>query len=364
MTLDNFKAVNFSDGEGLNQDDFTDLQKFARASLHDQLLASLAGATVRTINPTSLLHDPELGGQNGIDLVDSRWAYALQPGQAFLKKGSTNSRVAISPGTLLQKISSTTGSDATFIPYTFTGAEEFQLTNGDATNPRVDLLQMKLEWVVGDSQSRDFEDATTRIVTTTSFTKKRRVQATLSVKAGTPAASPFVPEPDAGYVAVGMVMVGNSWTTGGNAPLFGLDTASLNNAVIMDCRMPLRVRAHRVDPSQFKLVTAWASSNNGSTVTSSNATNLLYVPYPGGLGRLVGVGLQAGGTFGTAPTPGASALDVGMSSSIVSTSWVSRNQVPIGNGYPDFGGGLRLIQSRRDRDPSGCRSDRAAAAGY
>jgi hypothetical protein len=331
LPTDLYSQVHINDGEGLFQGDLQDMQKFARASLNDQLLASLAGASKRLINPTSLLFDPEMGAQNGVDLVDPRWAYCLQPGQAFLQKGSANHKIAIAPGVLLQKIAATSGSDATFLPYTFTGAEEWTLTNGDATNPRVDLLQLKLEYVFADPQSRDFEDATSRIVTTTSMNKKRRVQATLSVKAGTPAASPQIPEPDSGFVPVGSVMVGNGWTTAGNAPIFGEDTAATNNAVVHDQRMPLRVRAYRVDPSQFKLVTAWASSNNGSTVTSSNATNLLYVPCPAGLGRLVGVSVQF--PTGQAPTPATTAMDAGRSSAIVSTSYATRTAVNLGNSF-------------------------------
>lgn len=322
MATDNFKQVLFNDGEGLTQDDLNNIQRYARAQLYDANLQYLIGATKRSIDPANLVLDPEYGGQNGTD-VETRFCYCLSPGAAFLKQGSASNKVAIAPGVLLQKVGTTNGTEATLLSYHFTGAEEFTLTAGDGANPRVDLLQMKLEYISGNSESRDFEDAATRIVTSTTPNKARRVQCTLSVKAGTPAATPTIPEPDAGYVPVGSVVVGTSYLTA-TSPIFGVDTAGAN-AVVWDQRLPLRVRAYRVDPVMFKLVTAWALNNNNSSVISSNATNDFYVPYPGGLGRLVAVSVSTNNPFA------GGLMRLGRSSDVVSTSFVEMN-------YPSFAG--------------------------
>ena len=329
MSTDIYTQVAFQDGEGISHIDFNNLQKFLKAQLHDGLIQYLIGASKHTtIDPTNSNYDPEFSGQNGVD-ADTRWAYCLNPGQAFLRQGSANHKIQIAPGTLWQKIAATDGTEAKLIPYTFVGTEEFTLTNGDVTNPRVDLLQMKLEYVDGGSATRDFEDATTRVVTTTSMNTTRRVQCTLSVKTGTPGASPAYPTPDAGFVPVGAVVVGNGWTTAGAAPIFGIDTTATNNAVVHDQRMPIKVRAYRVDPSEFKLVTAWALSNNNSTVSSSNITNLLYVPCPVTMGRLVGVEIHISSALPATFTPMATAADVGQSTGILSTTYTPRNSIAL-----------------------------------
>lgn len=327
MSTDVYKQVLNNNGEGLTQDDLNDMQRFLRAQMFDANLQYLIGSlNVGVVNATHSVTDMELGGQTGANAL-TKYAYALTPGGAYLKMGSGNNKVAIAPGTLLQKVGTTDGNESTLLAYTFTGAEEFTVAAGDGANPRVDLLQMKLEYVDGDSQTRDFEDATTRIVTTTTPNKKRRVQCTLLLKTGTPAASPTVPNTDSGYVPVGLVVVGTSYLVA-TAVVMGEDTAGAN-AVVHDLRMPLRVRAYRVDPSLFKLVTAWALSNSNSTVTSSNATNDLYVPCPAGIGRIVGVAINTPGSVDISGT-----ITLGRSANILTTSFVTRNTLNVAQGGP------------------------------
>lgn len=313
MADDLYATVLFSDGESLEPDDLNNISRFTHALVTDQLLQYTAGSD-------DFGGDPEMGGQNGSD-VPAVFAYCPAPGAAFLREGSANHKIQIAPGTLFQKIDTSDGLGSTLVPFTFAGTEEWTLTDGDVTNPRVDLLQMKLEYIEGGPEARNFEDATTRAKSTTNPDKRRSVQCTLSVKAGTPGASPTVPTADSGFVPVGLAMVGNGWTTVGTAPIFGVDTTATNNLVIHDVRMPMRVRAHRVDPVLFKLVTAWALSNTNSTVTSSNATNDLYVPYPGGAGRLVGIGVH----HVVAMTNAGNSALLGSSSGILTTTFLKRN---------------------------------------
>lgn len=69
---------------------------------------------------------------------------------------------------------------------------EFQIDNseisGTVTPPgsgtRWDRLEMKLEAVAGVSQTRDFEDATTRAKTTTTFDKRTQTEATFQIRQG------------------------------------------------------------------------------------------------------------------------------------------------------------------------------------
>jgi hypothetical protein len=330
VALDQYWVQAFSDGEGIMAPDLIDLSRRPRAHLTDAFVQALAGSLD---DEGAMLgaFDPEFGGQSVLGNASARRAYALSSGAAFLRQGSANNKIAIAPGTLLQKLLATNGADSTLAPFTFDGTTEFTLTNGDGVNPRVDLLQMKLEHVTDTPTGRDFEDAVTRAVTSQTLLKRYRVQCTLSTKAGTPSATPTVPTPDAGFVPIGAAIVGNGWTVSGNAPVFGADTTPASNVVVMDYRMPLRVRAHRVDPVNFKLVTAWALSNNNTTVTSSNATNDLYVACPAGLGRVVAVSVQHSAVF-VGGTPGVLGCSTGP---IVTTSWFARNNLTLNQAMPD-----------------------------
>lgn len=295
-TTDLFSQILYNDGEGLTADDLNGSQRFLGASLFDQVLEKLAGA----VSLSSII-EPTFGGQNGAD-APSLWAYALTPGGAYLRAGSGNDKIQIAPGTLLQKIANADGEAPTLVPFAFAGTEEWTISAG-GTNPRVDLLQMKLEYVEGGSETRDFEDSATRAKSTTTPNKRRRVQATLSVKSGTAAASPTIPDPDAGCVPVGMALVGSTWTSA-TAPTFGADLGAGTNALsVHDLRMPLVVRAFRVDPTAFKLETAWALASSNQYALSSSGTNKMYVGAQVGPGRLIGIGIELGGAASLSVTP-------------------------------------------------------------
>ncbi len=206
--LDNFSRVLFNDGEELTYGDLINQQKSGRRYQMDQLLATLTSNL-----GSGVAYDPEFAGQLGLQRrspVPGPYAIALDPGGAYLRQGSANNKVQIAPGTLLQyvqgvaplfattlyapgdqaassgnlyqcTIGGTTATDtltgtgaaivngtATFtyldlqesqiLSFTFDGstAAEFTITNGNISNPRVDLLQMSLSLVDGDSTSRTF----------------------------------------------------------------------------------------------------------------------------------------------------------------------------------------------------------------
>jgi hypothetical protein len=221
------------------------------------VLGSVANAATR----------PDFGGDDGV-VPSPLWAYCVSPGSAFLRQGSANNKIQIAPGELLQS----DGTHQELLRYRFQGTEEFTLTNGDATNPRCDLLQIKI-----------------------TFDSLLGPQVQLGVKAGTPAASPVIPDPDSGFVPVGVAVVGHGWTTGGIAPTFGVDIVDTNKVVIHDHRVPLKISKLVVDPVLYKLQTAWALSNINTMVTSSNATNALWIRCPTNWGRVICVDVYAGG---------------------------------------------------------------------
>lgn len=288
MPNDLYKKVNFSDGEGLVHTDLNNAQRFFGASVYDQLLSKLTGHTLQDFFEYVQVN------------THTKWAYALSVGGALPQQGTANNKLKIGAGTLFQKIGNSDGNAETFLPYTFDGTLEFTIANGDATNPRVDMIQMKLELEDGDSQSRDFEDATTRIVTTTTPNKQRRVLGTFSVKQGTPAASPQYPTPDAGYVPICCVVVGANYT--GAAAFLTRDSAGAN-AVIHDLRMPLSIQSQSVFPRDCQYdPTTWAPATAPDIQirAGSTTTNYLQVPLRTRKCRILGLRInlfQGGAAF-------------------------------------------------------------------
>lgn len=284
---DLYSTMNIQDGMEADFNHANNFQRFLRAQQSDQLVAQMVTSILT--HQTS----PNFGIDDGATVADvsNLWAYAVSSGRAFLRQGSANNKIQVAPGTLYQRIASADGNDSTLVAFTFAGTEEWTLASGDATNPRVDMLQMKLEYITDTPASVDFEDAASRALTTNAATAtRRRVQATLTVKQGTPAASPTIPDPDAGFVPVGTAVVGHGWTSAGAAPLFGEDTAEANNVVIHDQRMPLGVRALVTEPATYK-PTAWTLSADKVSLATSNATNDLYIRCQTNVGRVVAVDL-------------------------------------------------------------------------
>lgn len=311
MATDNNKRVLYNDGEGVTYVDLNDSQTYLEARIYDQILESLVGSVAN-----SGTQDADLNGQRGAN-APTHLAYCLHGGSAYLRQGTTNAKLQISPGVLIQKIASSTGDSPTFLAYTFAGTEEVAIANGNATNPRVDILQMKLELISSDTQTRDFKDATTGVVTSTTMSKKKRVQCTLSVKQGTPAASPTYPDPDPGYVAVAGVVVGATWAAASGF-IFGEDTAGAV-AVVHDQRMPLNVQAYHSDAALWKLISNWSLSAGNMYADCSNATNdIRVICDKSGNGRLVGLSVLHVGALGI----------VSLGHNALGTVWENCNNTP------------------------------------
>lgn len=127
-------------------------------------------ATIMTTIATAQVNETRIGvvltqdvsevdfmSQEGTDVSQS-WAYALTCGGANMRRGSTDAKVVITPGTVFQKIAVAAGNNLTLLPFTFDGTLEVSIANGDVSHPRIDLIQMKLELITSDVQTRITEN--------------------------------------------------------------------------------------------------------------------------------------------------------------------------------------------------------------
>ncbi len=232
MSVDLFSRVNFTDGEALDLDDLENIGAYAQIAALDQILAGRV-PFVADVAGTAV---PEVG-----DVAYGQpYAYALHAGQAVPAQGSDNSKVKITAGTLLQAIAAIDGLTPSVLAYTFVGTEEVEIDDAAGATPRVDIVQMALTVIDDTTPTRDFEDSTTREPSSSATAKRKRVSCALSVKKGTPAASPIVPTLDAGCVAIATVLIGASYAA---AAGFKHDDTAGAVAVLHDQRMPLGIRA-------------------------------------------------------------------------------------------------------------------------
>jgi hypothetical protein len=442
--IDTFGIVLYSDGEELTPDDLISSQNVLSAYLTDQILESLCPREFT--DPVAF--DRDFWGISGDE--SRRIAYCIAPGGAYIRPGSANNKISLGRGVLLQKSADQNGNGSTFIPFSFgnntTDAPDlWTIANGDATNARVDLLQMQLTTIDDTPVSRliktnpvkaildlsaltthentilrakiggnggnaisvvlqkrstgtgvsysengnvvtilyqdgvstvgDVETAITTsstileiqssgtganvlsdpadsfvathlaggvdplIINTPPINTRRRVQAAFSVKQGdlafsTPT-SAETPLPDTGWAIVGSVIVGPGWTSA-TAMSFGIDGTLANNALVQDQRMPIGIKTYRVDPTAFKLVTAFSLTDSGFSATASSGTNLLYVPCPVATGRLVGYSIF----FGAQACPNHDIASVGVFTNCTMASFVD-----LGGGFGSSTGAIGLADT-------------------
>lgn len=307
MTTDIFARPLFTDGEGITSEDLNDSSGRPMAYFYDQILASM------------FPREAFVGDTDTFwSIVDTPYALALTCFGAHPKQGSANNKIKISNGVLFQPIAVPDGTEPKLLGYSF-NFEEVTIANGDASNPRVDLVQMKLEYVNDTTAARHFKDATTGAITSTTPTIRRRVKCTLSVKQGTPAASPVYPDPDAGTVAIAGVLVGTNYVA---AAPFGMDDAAGAVAVIHDQRLPLGTRRYGTLGNDMM----WNSGSGFSTIGGGSGGGIigvfrvtqdgesLYIPCRawGNVGRLISLDCQF--KDGTSLTSGIVRHDIGNAS--------------------------------------------------
>lgn len=174
------KTVLFNDGEGLDHNDLNNAQRFLQAHVNDLLIRQ----RMRVASGVAIAN------------TDGK-CYALGAG-AGIKTTATALRSSNRAGVVAQlpSTSAVNGDDPRALLYYL--ADDELLTNhdaADATLDRWDIVCIKLDQVEGSSESRDFKDATTGVLSSASVNKQRAVALTKQVVKGANAAAGTAVEP-------------------------------------------------------------------------------------------------------------------------------------------------------------------------
>lgn len=177
------RTVEFNDGEGLV---YTDLNVMGK------LAAQAAGI-----------------------LADGRFDSSLRliSGTTFALSGSENRTITLSSGYYVIRQTPADDDDVNCRLGSYAGAAFTVDARTDGTKYRRDIIQAKINTEdTGESESRDFKDATTGAISSQSFDKRRFSSMTLSVKKGSDQTSEALadanePTPDAGYTKVYSILI-------------------------------------------------------------------------------------------------------------------------------------------------------------
>ena len=295
MSQFDIAEVRWSLGMGITEGDLNDAQRFARCLLLDGIEAAAAQRDLTT----------STFGLYGLDL-------RVKDGKACvpLVTGS-NRQITNGAGMVYQwkgndGLSGLAGGSPRFIPY-YVAADELisTLSVGNAVNPRIDRICVKLDLVDGDNAFRDFESFSLgpivggvqtylRTVTSQQANRKRVVQLSSQIIAGTPAASPIPPALPAGWALWCDVLVPQNH----NAVFVAKDH-------LRDWRMPSRQVSCFVPPSAHNVDSSasWTMSGTGSasflkSTAVGYAQALCGTPGASGRSRLIGVHWKADMTGG------------------------------------------------------------------
>jgi hypothetical protein len=248
--------VRFIDGEGIAHSDFNDVQQYMRAFIVDQIIGGCASDTLSDARP------------------DESRCYVPTAAHCMVY-GSSSSLVTNTPGVIMQWKTAdySDGMTPELLAY-FVEEDELETSIDlpDATNPRWDGLFIKLEDdEAAGSETRDFKDITTGVVTSSSVNKKNRTKLTLTYVAGTPAATNIsFPSTPAGHVPLVYVCV----------PPGAATTPALSG--VCDARMPMRMGSVDIMPGQmFDGGGATAASMDAKqhAIIASNSNVKVAVPF-------------------------------------------------------------------------------------
>lgn len=258
MATDN-RYVEFEDGEGLSHTDLNAGRDYSRMLEGDFKLGALfqrsAPQDFQTPYPARaavLAH-----GLSGVPLPSG-----------------TNLTIDNTAGLISQYTSLSSPDSATprLLSY-WVDADELQttLSAGDATYPRIDLIEIALD-LEDETTTVDFQDAATGVVTSGTGTVRKRVRLTKVVIPGTPAAVPSLPATSAGAAAWCYV-----WVPATHATVF-------TDLHVWDVRYPLGFDRLFVPPQAIVpavTLSFWPIDNGpGSPRTSGAASELMYAFVP------------------------------------------------------------------------------------
>lgn len=199
--------------------------------------------------------------------------------------GPSNRQIKSKRGLIAKWIAAPDGSEPKLLCY-FLDEDEIDLTSptADATNPRYDVVAVKLEWE-DVSETRDYEDAGTHAITSTSQVTHKRVKMTARIVAGTPAASPTRPAiaSDEAYYAVYKIPATFNTT-------LSLDPSGTNEFV--DYTFPIgELKTRYLQGSELMHIPAdWAVAADGTMQSSaSNKIAKAGVPLVAGEAKILKV---------------------------------------------------------------------------
>lgn len=210
--------------------------------------------------------------------------------------GPSNRQIRCKRGLIAKWIAAPDGTEPKLLCY-FLDEDEISLQSavGDATNPRYDVIAIKLEWE-NVTETRDFEDAGTHAITSTTPTTYKRVKMTARLVAGTPAASPAIPAiaADEAYYCVYRVPA-----TFDAALVLDPDPAGTNR--FRDFTFPIgEIKTAFFQGVDLGFVAAdWTIANDG-TITSTGATKRATagINMSAAEAKVLRFELAAGGTYG------------------------------------------------------------------
>ena len=183
------RLVVFNPGEGADDTDFNRLSLWQSILDNDLRFAMLT----RT--------DPDINAPWQESNFTKKLHRFHQQGCVYA--GPSNLQLKNKRGLIAQWIAAPDGSEPKLLCY-WLDDDEINLTSaaGDPTNPRYDVIAVKLEWEAV-TETRDFQD-TAGVLSSYTPTTYKRVKMTARIVQGTPAASPTIPALAAGeaYYAV------------------------------------------------------------------------------------------------------------------------------------------------------------------
>lgn len=213
---DPLPQVNYNDGEGIDEDDFNRAQSLSDAKLYERSsrIGSLAavhsmGFTTGRGGDMSQQHPrPE-------SILDASAIYTPDPrtfvNSTFEITGAGNLAIDFGPQLFLQRSSASTPGTApqgfdesslgAVLAFVSDVSDEisYALKARPTTNPRFDSINIRLGHDAGNAVSRDFEDSSTRALSSTSPSKDQLRIRQHEYQEGAESATPVYPSPTSGY---------------------------------------------------------------------------------------------------------------------------------------------------------------------
>jgi len=223
---DHLPQVNFSDGEGVEEDDFNRLQSLLDAKTLERAfrVGGLAGTFLldgaSSGNPNGPLSDARPIGLSASRIITpDPLTFTLND---FSISGAGELTIDTGNFLLVQRAGAAAGTAPSGFAESFGGLLSYVPDDGEvveagnarpSTNPRWDSLDLALSHSQGGSESRDHEDAATRALTTVAQDKDQERTLLIEYNEGTEAATPTYPALTSGYGRYITVLRGTAETS-------------------------------------------------------------------------------------------------------------------------------------------------------